>query len=436
MQRLARHAGVECRAAHEQGCGGSSETSCTYRRSVGIGCDFSPTTLWHLSQRLPLLLPVAHSLQPSHSTWPIELIADAQSKMTRAIGRHACQSCRKSKTRCFTDTLERLGKCRKCHMRGTECQWKEISKTRKRVKTNARISELESKLSSLTSVMSNLKQRHSGADSVDRTPKEAPVHRISRARSNEQAYDIVGISDEENGPNSPDADSSAAARDHLRACSIMSEQSNVGSASFSESPRLPVNTRKRLLSCFIDNLLPQYPIIRVPDSTPFEALETSRPYCVNAMVTAACGVSEPALFEAMHQFNVQSLSQSVFVEAKKNIDLLQALIITAVWRYPPPNLESLNISQWVHAACTMAMDLGLGGKSSWQALNQDITEFSQVLTEAMLERYRTMFGVYLTCSRSVLRRVSLSAYTDSISGLPLALVGRGSFLTAPLQLWH
>lgn len=287
------------------------------------------------------------------------------SKASRSIGKHACQACRRRKTRCYTDTLKENGKCRRCQAQEIDCEWKEIPKTRKRTRTGSRITELEEKIVSLTAAMNNLDKNTvtSGTNVLPTVNTSQPPPR--------------------------------------RLASVCHVKDHSSSESGSESLKLASATKKKLLRCFFNTLLPQYPVVRSVANMPLESLEKYRPYSTSAMITAACSVLEPQLFKNLHTQSTKTLANEVLVQGHKSLDLLQALLITAVWGHPPTDLEHLNISQWSHAACTMAMDLGFGGRTSWQAQNQDISELSQDASESMLERYRAMFGVYLTCSRLV-----------------------------------
>lgn len=321
-------------------------------------------------------------------------------KASRSIGKHACQACRRRKTRCYTDTLRENGKCRRCQAQKIDCEWKEISKTRKRTRTGSRITELEEKIVSLTAAMNNLdKNNVLGGGSVKESPDDSlspnSLHRCEStldSKSTENAE--LAASDTNVLPNV-----SWPGLPPRRLADVSRGKDHSSSESGSETLKLKFATKKKLVRCFCTTLLPQYPVVRSVVDMPLESLEEYRPYSTSAMITAACSVLEPRLFKDIHLQNTKTLAQVVYVQGHKSLDLLQALLITAVWGHPPADLEHLNISQWSHAACTMAMDLGFGGKTSWQAQNQDIAELSQDASDSMLERYRAMFGVYLTCSR-------------------------------------
>ncbi|GFP60252.1 hypothetical protein TASIC1_0017001400 [Trichoderma asperellum] len=315
----------------------------------------------------------------------------AESKASRSIGKHACQACRRRKTRCYTDTLKENGKCRRCQEQEIDCEWKEISKTRKRTRTGSRIAELEEKIVSLTAAMNNLDKSNvfsgSAGDSPNNSHSPNSFHRSESTLGSVTAESAGPVASNTNIL--PIIDSSGPPSRRLASARPNKDHNTPERGS--EPLKLTSATKKKLLRCFFNTLLPQYPVVRSVANMPLESLEEYRPYSTRAMITAACSVLEPHLFKDMHTQNTKTLAHVVFVRGHKSLDLLQALLITAVWGCPPTDLEHLNISQWSHTACTMAMDLGYGGRTSWQAQNQDIAELSQDASDSMLERIAISF---------------------------------------------
>jgi len=119
------------------------------------------------------------------------------------------------------------------------------------------------------------------------------------------------------------------------------------------------------------------------------------------MVTAACIISEPESFPKLHEATVTLLAKYVFVLGHRSLDLIQALLITAVWCMPPDNIANINIFQLTQAAGAMTVELGLIGRTSKQAQRQDIDQLNGPLSDQMMERVRTCLATYLTCSRYV-----------------------------------
>jgi hypothetical protein len=310
----------------------------------------------------------------------------------RAIGRHACEGCRKAKIKCLTDTLETDAKCRKCLAGGLDCEWKEISKTRTRRRTNARVADLENQLSSLTAAIDGIRNGTSpGGASQDEVESELQMPSVAPPNNDHTSTTTRDGILHRSAPPAPPS--------HEPISNYILLES---SSTFLPFNGFSAETRAQLVETFVTKMLPQYPVISIPGEIPLEQLEKMKPFMVNAVITTACSISEPRLFRDMHNKNIALLSQAVVIEGHKSMDLLQALLITSTWACPPDDLSNLNIYQWGHMAGTMALELGLGGRTSLHAQAQCVEDFAANSSPAIMERYRTMFGVYLTCSRLVM----------------------------------
>lgn len=165
--------------------------------------------------------------------------------------------------------------------------------------------------------------------------------------------------------------------------------------------KIVTHRREDLLHAFKEMLLPSYPIIWMAPGISIQTLEVSRPFALNSMITAACIILEPESFLSMHEATVKLLAHYVFVLGYKSKDLIHALLITATWCGLPDNLSNIKLFQWTQIAGTMAVELGLLGKTSEQAEAQELAQSTGKLSELVMESVRTSLGTYLTCSRYV-----------------------------------
>lgn len=317
----------------------------------------------------------------------------------RQNGRHACERCRAAKARCVTDTLEEHGKCRKCQAAEVPCEWKAIAKTRNRKRTDVRVSELERQLSSLTAALNNqISTMSTESPIMETTQAEVDTGHSSSASAPPLTPSVAFFVD----PSHEDVEThndTAVHRSQAASISPQNHLSAVSSPTRSKHHNLSTDSRQKAIEAFVLHLLPQCPVVAISADLRLAQLDASRPFMTNAIVAAGCSISQPASFASMHHQNVVELSQAVMIEGQKSIDLVQALLISAIWSHPPENLSNLNIYQWTHMACTMALELGLGGRASIHASQQDVSSLSQDASNPNLERFRTMFGVYIMCSR-------------------------------------
>ena len=314
----------------------------------------------------------------------------------RYIGKHACENCRKSKTRCLVDTLEQHGKCRKCLEHGTPCEWKEISQTRTRRRTDARVAVLEDQLRSLTAKLEDI------------ASKSVTSHRSEVATPVSAWYTDGGSSKPLHPGHATHSANTTSPFDLPQTymhtyevdATVTVPQSHPQPNKTLPMYRFGENERAKLLSTFASKLHPLYPVTGLARGT-LSYLEDHRPYTLNSMIVAACILDEPKTFKDLHDINVRTLAQLVVVSGEKSLDLVQALLITAAWTDSPDNMAHLNIFQWTHMAYSMAVELGLIGKSSQRGRKQDLVQMAQAASNGKTERLWTLLALCLSCSRCV-----------------------------------
>lgn len=316
----------------------------------------------------------------------------------RSIGKHACERCRKSKTRCLLDTFDAYGKCRKCFFSNLECTWKEISTKRRRLRTDTRVSELEKQLKNFESVLTNL--GHKTLSEADEAHYDSRTDQASSSGPGVSTFGNVPVDEDDSArklshslPNQRDLNDTS-----LLLTSHQQPAQNDPLISLLIGENLSKDRQIQLIQDFYDLLLPWYPIICSVPKEILESLPTSKPLLTAAIITAASSVSEPRLFENLHTKLTRIISEQVLVQGQKNLEIVQAVLICGVWHHPPSKLENLTF-QLCNMAATMSLELGLGGRSSWHTNHRVVAGLKADSSSTALEVFRTMFSVYLTCSR-------------------------------------
>lgn len=335
----------------------------------------------------------------------------SQARKSRQVGKHACEPCRKSKIRCFADTLEEHGQCRRCYTQGLTCEWKEISKTRTRKRTDTRVAELEKQMLKMSAALKDMETKGTSVNGSDVSPAESVSVQTTHAQPpvdfTSSGDDLLAVRYETQSASSENVRPASTGSFRVPGPSFQFTRPPVSTHSMVDDQQgfpmysFPAYRREKLLNTFRTLLSPAYPITWVAPQTPASELEQSRPFTLNAMITAACILSEPESFPKIHETTVMLLAKYVFVLGHRSIDLIQALLITAVWCMPPENLANINIFQLTQAAGAMTVELGLIGRTSKQAQRQDIDQLTGPLSDQMMERVRTSLATYLTCSRYV-----------------------------------
>ena len=119
---------------------------------------------------------------------------------------------------------------------------------------------------------------------------------------------------------------------------------------------------------YLDALLPQYPA--VPLSCTAAELRSEKPILFLAVLAASSGALDPSLYRRLNQ-EIQSVYASkVSIQGLKSIELVQSLLVSTLWTYPPDKFEDMKFHQQIHMAATMALDLGLAKKPKGNSIRQ------------------------------------------------------------------
>ena len=119
---------------------------------------------------------------------------------------------------------------------------------------------------------------------------------------------------------------------------------------------------------YVDALLPQYPAI--PLSYSVTELRSKKPILFLAVLAASSGASDPPLNSALNQEIQRVYATKVSIQGLKSLELIQALLVSILWTYPPDRFEDLKFHQQIHMAATMALDLGLAKKPKGTSIGQ------------------------------------------------------------------
>lgn len=124
---------------------------------------------------------------------------------------------------------------------------------------------------------------------------------------------------------------------------------------------------------YLDELLPHYPA--VPLSCTMAELRSKKPILFLAVLAASSGASDPSLCRKLNQEIQRIYATKVAIQGSKSLELVQALLVSILWTYPPEKFEDLKFHQQIHMAATMALDLGLANKPKSISRSQ---QFSQM----------------------------------------------------------
>ena len=371
--------------------------------SASLGTDHAAARTTGRSQSPTISADVTHHDQQQGESEdqaaqrPEDLGADGADVNKRA---RACEACRGLKVRCETDpegSGEDGAPCKRCRKSGRQCVVTVPSRKRQR-KTDNRVSDLERKIDALTASL----QARGAAAGIPSARLSSPADRdrgttgdsfsgssVSppRHRSMDRVQEPIENAQHRVSPMGPPERTSSTPRDQQPAYQAPSplagrkrsapdhhgtSESTASPYSSTVSPWarpeqgdiidrgfLTMDTAVELFSRYTERMAPHMPAVVFPPSMTASELRRSRPVLFLAVMATAS--SEMHALQAKLQREVMTtFAEKVFLTGDKNMDMIQAMLVTAIWYYPPDHFEELKFYQIVHTAAVMAIDIGLG----------------------------------------------------------------------------
>ena len=113
---------------------------------------------------------------------------------------------------------------------------------------------------------------------------------------------------------------------------------------------------------YVKQLLPHFPDFVLPTCATADDVRVEKPILFLAMITAASSEIDSKLNARLIIELRQMIADRVFMKGEKSVELVQALLITTSWSYPPHKYDEAKFYQLIHMAATMALEIGLGKK--------------------------------------------------------------------------
>jgi hypothetical protein len=115
-----------------------------------------------------------------------------------------------------------------------------------------------------------------------------------------------------------------------------------------------------LFETYVRDLVPTSPLVIFPPNTKASEVRRKTPTLFLAVISVAAGKSDPSLFSILSSEVLAAYTHRTVMHSEKSLELVQAMIVTSIWYYPPGKFAKLKFYEYIHAAATMAMDIGLG----------------------------------------------------------------------------
>ncbi|KAI1382410.1 hypothetical protein F4677DRAFT_401856 [Hypoxylon crocopeplum] len=286
----------------------------------------------------------------------------------------ACEACRGLKVKCEPDPANLDGPCKRCAKAGRNCVVTQPTRKRQK-KTDSRVAELEKKIDALTASL----QASRGAPTTTHPPP-----------SDDQTYGFghAPTTRDWGPPPARDHQSQSAPEPERRPFApptVMAGQKRKFTESMDESPDITsaspapskpgavsdqqpdiidrgVITMSEAAAFFVrytEDMAPHLPAVVFPTGTTAAEIRKTKPILFLSIMAAASS-EVPKLQRQLVREIMQIFADSIIISGRKSLELVQALLVSVIWYYPPEHFEELKFYQFVHLAAVMSIDIGLG----------------------------------------------------------------------------
>ena len=108
---------------------------------------------------------------------------------------------------------------------------------------------------------------------------------------------------------------------------------------------------------FTEVMLPHFPVVVFPPGTTASIMRRKRPVLFLAILGAASGHLGEGIRKMLVEEVMKTYADRIIMSGDKNLDLVQAIQVSAVWYFPPERFDEVRVYQFIHMAAIMAIEL-------------------------------------------------------------------------------
>ncbi|CAD6448032.1 cec9174f-2bc2-40fd-a4de-ef3d17758d1d [Sclerotinia trifoliorum] len=399
------------------------------------------------------------------------ILADASVDPKRS---RACEACRGLKVKCEPDMNNFEGPCKRCAKASRQCVVTIPSRKRQK-KADSRVAELEKKIDALTATLQATKsaslptthgaeigledhgqhipQRQNPYEQVTNGGFGSPFPGHSESRLNPadwSSYPKASQSENQTLSAPPmvmagQKRKHAESRDGTPADSFMTSGMGQKTPDLNPHQALWHATQKqtpsheyadvvdrglvtadvatKMFDCYVERMVHHMPAVVFPAGTTAAEIRKTKPILFLAILSASSGTNYPSLQKQLTKELMSIYADRIICSGEKTLELIQALLISTLWYWPPEHFEELKFYQLIHIAAVMAIDIGMGKKGKggrtdkmksaglWRDHPWRGTPYPDPET---IEARRTWLGCYFLCCNAAmgLRRQNIIGWTS------------------------
>lgn len=111
---------------------------------------------------------------------------------------------------------------------------------------------------------------------------------------------------------------------------------------------------------FTERMLPHFPIVVFPPGTTAPVVRRKRPVLFLAILGAASGHLGDGARKLLVEQLMKIFANRIFMRGDKDLDLVQAIQVSAIWYFPPESFDEVKVYHLFHLAAIMATELDFG----------------------------------------------------------------------------
>lgn len=172
-----------------------------------------------------------------------------------------------------------------------------------------------------------------------------------------------------------------------------------------DSGLVTVEYSNYLFDLFVNEVLLHSPLVSFSSEDTADEVRRTKPILFMACISAAASKVDAELHKALDQKISSAYGEQIMVRGRKSLELIQALLISAIWSFPPEKYMDTRFYMFVHMSAAMALNLNID--RDWDDLFSGPVAASpntganlEVTKEKLVyEKRRTHLGCWLACSR-------------------------------------
>jgi hypothetical protein len=387
----------------------------------------------------------------------------------------ACEACRGLKVRCEFDDNNPNGPCRRCAKANRNCIVTVPSRKRQK-KTDSRVAELEKKIDALTATLhaakagslpishgrenggdheatGGLRQVHydqvtngtygaplrvkqesdmwtppsqlSKASSNDSRPAPAPMVIAGQKRKLSSMMNSTpgSIGTSQSDPSArPSAVNPFAYVECPEETQSRKQSATNQYADVIDRGIITMEKATKMFQRYTDEMVKHMPAVVFPSGTTAAEIRKSKPTLFLAVLCAGAGTDHPDVQRILTKEVMQIYADRIIGHGDKNLELVQSLLVSTIWYWPPEHFEELKFYQIIHLAAVMAIDININkknkagkSKTGVPGLWRDHPWRRAPLSDSdSLDARRAWLGCYFMCGAMSmgLRRPNLVRWTN------------------------